>query len=74
MLFSRVGIKLFIQIATSTILRERKIMVCDMCHQDTYTKLLIEANVKSSVYHRVLCRTCGYQTVKRMNTKKGGVH
>jgi hypothetical protein len=49
-------------------------MVCDMCHQDTYTKLMIEANVKSSVYHRVLCRTCGYQTVKRMNTKKGGVH
>ena len=49
-------------------------MVCDMCNQDTYTKLLIEANVKSSVYQRVLCRTCGYQTVKRMNTKKGGVH
>jgi len=45
-------------------------MVCDMCYQGTYNRLLIEANVKSSVYHRVQCNTCGYQTVKRSNVKR----
>jgi len=45
-------------------------MVCDMCRKGTYLRLMIEANVKSSVYHRVMCRTCGYQTVKRSNVKR----
>ena len=45
-------------------------MLCDMCRQGNYVRLLIEANVKSSVYHRVMCKLCGYQTVKRSNVKR----
>jgi hypothetical protein len=45
-------------------------MLCDMCREGKYSKLMIEANVKSSVYHRVICYLCGYQTVKRLNVKR----
>ncbi len=47
-------------------------MTCDNCRQDEYSKLAIHSNVKSSVHYIVKCWTCGYETVKKINTKLKG--
>jgi len=45
-------------------------MECDNCRQDNYTELAIHSNVKSSVHVIVQCFTCGYQTIKKQNSKR----
>ena len=45
-------------------------MICDNCRQGTYTKLAIHSNVKSSVHIIVQCFECGYQTIKKENSKR----
>lgn len=45
-------------------------MICDNCRQGEYTKLAIHSNVKSSVLVIVQCFVCGYQTIKKENTKR----
>jgi ribosomal protein S27E len=45
-------------------------MQCDVCPTGRYINLLVEACVKSSVYYRVQCTTCGHQQVNRSNTKR----
>jgi hypothetical protein len=47
-------------------------MICDNCRLDEYKKLAIHSNVKSSVLYIVKCWTCGYETVKKLNTKMKG--
>ena len=49
---------------------ERIDMICDNCRQGTYTKLAIHSNVKSSVHIIVQCFECGYQTIKKENSKR----
>jgi len=49
-------------------------MLCDMCRKADLSKLMIESNVKSSVYYRMVCWLCGYQVVKRINVKRGGLY
>ena len=50
--------------------RERNYMICDNCRQGEYKKLAIHSNVKSSVLVIVQCFDCGYQTIKKENTKR----
>jgi len=45
-------------------------MECDNCRQDNYVELAIHSNVKSSVHVIVQCFTCGYQTIKKQNSKR----
>lgn len=45
-------------------------MICDNCRQGEYKKLAIHSNVKSSVLVIVQCFECGYQTIKKENTKR----
>lgn len=45
-------------------------MICDNCRQAEYSKLAIHSNVKSSVLVIVQCFKCGYQTIKKENTKR----
>ena len=49
---------------------ERTVMICDNCRLGTYTKLAIHSNVKSSVHVIVQCFQCGYQTIKKENSKR----
>lgn len=47
-------------------------MTCDNCRQAEYSRLAIHSNVKSSVHYIVKCWACGYETVKKLNTKLKG--
>ncbi len=49
---------------------EGTIMLCDNCRQGKYTQLAIHSNVKSSVHIIVQCFKCGYQTIKKQNSKR----
>jgi len=49
---------------------EGTIMLCDNCRNGTYTQLAIHSNVKSSVHVIVQCFECGYQTIKKQNSKR----
>jgi len=46
------------------------LMECDNCRQGTYTQVAIHSNVKSSVHVIVQCFRCGYQTIKKQNSKR----
>jgi hypothetical protein len=49
---------------------EERVMICDNCKQGKMSVVGQLANVKSSVLNIVKCWTCGYGSVRKLNTKR----